>query len=95
MKIHIRDPFYGAFSKFLDWNKGDPGIGIAYKKIKYCIAGRDNLVIRVGKDETEYEIDPLKFYQKALKHKAKYIVRDNVVVYLVPMSFLNKFKVVD
>lgn len=91
MKIHIREPYYGAASKF-GWTKGDFGVGVVENRIVSAILSKEKLEIKVGKDTDEYVIGPQTFWDKAKGYNAQHTARDGSIIWLVPLSYLHRFK---
>lgn len=97
MKIHIRQPWYGAFDKFKDWSVGDYGVGIAEYKIDIAIKNKEKLEITVGKVPDVFILRPQTFKKRANYHRGFHVARSfssgqMVKLLIVPISYLRRFK---
>lgn len=91
MKIHLRNPYWGAWKEF-GWQKGDYGIGISESKLNQALASKERLEITIGASDKVYSIDPVYFIKKALSLNAKYTAKDDTKLLLIPISYLETFK---
>lgn len=95
MKIHINEPWWGAYKKF-GWGDKIPGIGFSQRDILRCIEAGEKVVVSIGNDkETLYEISPVTVQNLSKKYNSTYKARLGVVLLVVPQNELKKIQLTD
>ncbi len=89
MKIHIIEPFWGAY-KFYGWGERIPGIGIAEKVVMDSLRNKEQIIVTIGKDPSHYEISPVTVVNLAKKYNSIKQVRHGIKVAVIPQNKLKK-----